>query len=99
MIFMKRIVIKNRFRFTLFLLVMFMLISLWSYSFFNIGRVYSKSEIEYVSYIVDNGETLWDIAEKNNPDDKDIRKVVYEIQKYNNIGSSLSVGQEIKIPL
>lgn len=96
---MKKIVIVNKFRFIMFLLAVFMLISIFAYSFLNIGKVYSKAEIEYTTYIVDNGETLWDIAAKNNPDNKDIRKVIYEIQKYNNIGNTLSVGQEIKIPL
>jgi len=96
---MRRIVIKNKFRFILFLLVLFMIFSAINYSFLNIGRVYSKSNIEYTTYIVDNGETLWDIAKKNNPQKKDIRKVIYEIQKYNNISSTLSIGQEIKIPV
>ena len=96
---MGRIRIKNKLRFITFLLVMFTLLSALCVSVFNIGKVYSKSEIEYSVYVVDNGETLWDIANKNNPENKDIRKVVYEIQKYNNIGNVVNVGQEIKIPL
>ena len=96
---MKKIVIKNKLRFTTFLLVVFMLLSAVICTTFDLGKVYSKESIEYLVYEVDNGETLWEIASKNNPENKDLRKLVYEIQELNNIGSVLSVGQEIKIPV
>ena len=96
---MKKIVIKNKLRFTTFLLVVFMLMSAVICSTFNLGKVYSKERIDYIVYVVDSGETLWEIANKNNPENKDLRKLVYEIQKLNNIGSVLSIGQEVKIPV
>ncbi len=89
----------NRVRFSIFLFTLFMLLSLCSYSVFNGGTVYSKDTVEYNVYTVAPGETMWDIAEKNNPDNEDLRKVIYEIQEYNGIGNDLSVGQEIKIPV
>lgn len=89
----------NRVRFSIFLFVVFMALSLCSYSIFNGGTVYSKDTVEYTVHVVAPGETMWDIASANNPDGEDIRKVVYEIKNYNGIGNNLSVGQEIKIPV
>lgn len=59
-----------------------------------------KEEIKWVeeTYIIGQGETLWDIAEKYN-ENTDIRSYIYKIKELNpnlNTGN-LQVGQEIKI--
>lgn len=65
----------------------------------------SYKEIEYTSLYVDYGDTLWKIAEKQQNTnayykDKDIRDIVYDIKKTNNLTSSdIYVAQELKIPI
>ena len=54
--------------------------------------------VEYTTYYVSKGETLWSIAEQQNFDNMDIREIVYMIRKDNNgIDGNLSIGQEIKL--
>ncbi|MBE7029224.1 MAG: LysM peptidoglycan-binding domain-containing protein [Clostridia bacterium] len=95
---MKKIVIKNKFRFIVFLLVMFTLVSLLCVSVFNLGKVYSKTTNEYITYYVASGDTLWEIAQEYNVKNVDTRKFINEIKTVNNIGSNLYIGQEIIIP-
>lgn len=56
------------------------------------------AEISKVHY-VEEGETLWDIAAEISGDEQDIRKVIYDIAKLNNIApdADLKVGQKIVI--
>lgn len=56
------------------------------------------AEISKIHY-VEEGETLWDIAAGMSNDDQDIRKVIYDIAKLNNIApdADLKVGQKIVI--
>jgi LysM repeat protein len=54
---------------------------------------------DYITVTVEKGDTLWGIVKNNCKGYKDIRKVVYDIKKINNIKSaSISPGQKIKIP-
>lgn len=59
-------------------------------------------EYTYKNYTVSSGERLWDIAEEELESNtyyegEDIRQIVYEIQKDNNISSKIYEGQTIKI--
>ena len=71
---------------------------------FSIKSSYSKVEVNYKSEYASQGDTLWSIAEresKNNKyyQDKDIRYIIYDLKKLNNLQSSdLVVGQKIIIP-
>lgn len=96
---MKKIVIKNKFRFICFLLVVFTLLSILLVSVSNYGKVYSKSYDRFITYYVKSGDTLWEIADSNNINNKDLRKLIYEIRELNDIDSNLFIGQEIIIPL
>lgn len=64
----------------------------------------SFKEKEYISIYVDYGDTLWKIAEKQQKINdyyrkKDIRDIVYDIKKENNLTSiDIYVAQELKIP-
>ncbi len=72
--------------------------------FFSINKSYSKVEVNYKTEYASSGDTLWSIAERESRNnkyyqDKDIRYIIYDLKQLNNISeSSLSVGQEIKIP-
>ena len=68
------------------------------------NKSYSKGEIKEKIVYVSSGDTLWNIAsqEQENNDyysEKDLREIVYEIRKLNNLSntSTLSVGQKLKI--
>lgn len=67
-------------------------------------NTYSKTEISYKENYILDGDTLWSIAEEQaNTNEyyknKDIREVIYEIKKINNIKSeNLRIGQKIVIP-
>ena len=63
---------------------------------------FSKGEIKRKTFSVSSGDTLWSIAsfERLNNDyykNKDIREIISEIQKLNNIenSSNLIVGQKL----
>ena len=67
-------------------------------------NTYSKVETKYKEEYIYAGDTLWSIAKEeleNNKyfEGKDIRYVVDELKKVNNLSSSnLSEGDKIKIP-
>ena len=70
----------------------------------GINKTYSKTQISYKEDYIIKGDTLWSIA-KNEIDtnkyykNKDIRKVMYEIKKINNLSNeNLTIGQKIMIP-
>ena len=68
------------------------------------NKSFSNGEIKEKEIYVSGGDTLWSIAseEKSNNlyyENKDIRDIIYEIKKINNIenNSTLEVGQKIII--
>lgn len=57
------------------------------------------TELKYQTIQVQTGDSLWNIASQYTPRGKDVRATVDKIKDFNNMEiSSLSVGQEIKIP-
>lgn len=61
------------------------------------GDISLNYDGEYTTYTVSKGERLWDIA-KEFSTDKDVREVIYIIEKDNNLDSAnLHIGQELKI--
>lgn len=95
-----RLVIVNKRRFiTSFSFILVILIILVSsiYSVFN--KVEGFENIEYFEVYVDYGDTVWDIAKKYSPKNKDIRKTIFEISQINNINNyDIYPGMIIKVP-
>jgi len=61
-------------------------------------RVSAANQDDFITIIVKDGDTLWNIAQKHTTG-KDIRKAIYEIEKLNNIKKSIIyTGQQLKIP-
>ncbi len=98
-------IILNRYRvtdinkFKRFMFLTILLISMISFTSILTLNAYSKDipQFDYVS--VQQGDTLWSIA-SDYADNKDIREVIYEISKINNIhNNSIHPGDIIKIPL
>ena len=95
-----RIVNKKKFIRMVILIIGIITISLIGFS--NIS--FSKGEIKTKTIYVSTGDTLWTIAteeQENNSyyEDKDIRDIIYEIKKLNNLNnnSNLIAGQKLVI--
>ena len=55
-------------------------------------------EAETIEYTITSGETLWSIAKKYTPNNKDIRQTIYEIEELNNLdNATIYAGQTIQI--
>ncbi len=91
-----RIVNKTRLAISLTLIAIFALSCVF-------GTVMGKenvSEKTYVEYTVTYGDTLWDIAQRHNYSNTDVREVMYNIEMVNALdGSFLEQGRTILIPV
>jgi len=59
----------------------------------------SMDAIKYTTVEVKYGDTLWNLARKYGNTNKDVREVIYEICKLNNVSAeTLQAGQFITIP-
>lgn len=93
--------IVNRRKFIRSIVLMFLLII--GISFIISNKSFSHTESKYKTIYVSNGDTLWSIAKEeqnsnNYYKDKNIRNIVDEIKKLNNMTSSdLKINQELKI--
>lgn len=58
-----------------------------------------KKEVvkEVQDYTVQSGETLWSIGTEYRPTNMSIQEYIYNLQKYNNIGSIIYPDQVLKI--
>ncbi len=97
----KRYVIVDSRRFFLFITVVFILTAL----IFNLIFTYSKAHSsiqsqDFKEYYVHKGDNLWNISLSHMPKDYDVRKMVYDIKKFNEMEDSFIVaGDIIKIPI
>ncbi|KRQ86024.1 Cell division suppressor protein YneA [Caloramator mitchellensis] len=55
-----------------------------------------EKNLKYETYVVQAGDTLWNIAKKYT--DKDPRRLIHEIREHNNITPLIYEGQVIEIP-
>ena len=59
-----------------------------------------RMEAQTFKVVVKKGDSVWKIAGENNPNNADIRRLVYEIIDMNNIeDGKIFAGQELVIPL
>lgn len=99
MIILNRYRVTNINKFKRFMFLTILLISMISFTSILTFNAYSKDipQFDYVS--VQQGDTLWSIA-SDYAGDKDIREVIYQISKLNNIHNNpIHPGDIIKIPL
>ncbi len=95
----KRYRIKNKFRFITFLTVFMLVTAFGTSALFGLGTVAGSDVQHFITVQVQDGDTLWDLANKYGPKNVDCRKVIYEIQKINNVSAdTLQAGQYISIP-
>ncbi|WP_427338722.1 cell division suppressor protein YneA [Caloranaerobacter sp. DY30410] len=92
--------IVNKTRFITFLVISITLILIFISALFRIGKVYSVTYTQYINVEVKAGDTLWDIARKNNSNKEDIRKLVYKIMELNDLDTAkIKPGDIIKVPI
>lgn len=97
---MRKYRVKSKFRFTLFLVITILVFGTVFSTLLGTGTANSVSFDQFKPVKVESGETLWTIAKANNPHNKDIRSVIYEIKELNNLKSGeITVGQKILIPV
>ena len=61
---------------------------------------FGENNSNFIRHEIENGESLWSIASQYHNQNVDLRKVIYEIKKINNINSSvITPGKELIIPL
>ncbi|MCI8636797.1 MAG: LysM peptidoglycan-binding domain-containing protein [Clostridia bacterium] len=96
-----KITIVNK---TKFIRSVIILVALIFLILLGMTNTYSKTEVAYKENYILDGDTLWSVAEEQTNTNeyyknKDIREVVYEIKKINNIeDGKLEIGQKIVIP-
>ena len=84
---MKKYRIKNRVRFTAFMAA-FVLITIVSVSsMLGFNEATGMDVPQYTTVSVQSGDTLWELARRYGPADADVRMVVYQIGKINNINA------------
>ncbi len=95
----KKYRIRSKFRFTLFVTVAFLIIISISGALTGNDRAESLTKPVYSQIVIESGDTLWDLAQEFGPAGKDVREVVYEICRINDISAdSIYPGQTILIP-
>lgn len=57
----------------------------------------SGNDYCYDTYIVQPGDTIWDIATKNCPKNMDIREWIFKVREINRVDCLIHPGQEMKI--
>ncbi len=95
----KKIYIKNKIRFSIFLIIISLFIMTIINSFFlHKVKGYESSNFKVIT--IDAGETLWDIVSEYSSGKYDIREEIYHIKKMNHLETSyLYPGQELIVPI
>lgn len=96
----RRYRVANRFRFTVFVALMIILITTVANFALGLNTADSLTYVEYMDLEVVSGDTLWSIAETYMSDSDDIRVAVYELCKINDISADqLQAGMTIQVPV
>ena len=96
----RRYRVTNRFRFTVFVTIMIILITTLVNFALGLNTAESLTYVEYMDLEIMSGDTLWSIAETYMSDSDDIRVAVYELCKINDISADqLQAGMTIQVPV
>lgn len=96
---MKKFRIVNKTRFFLSSFLIFIFIILLFNFLIQFNQVNAASQIETIEVRVNKGDTVWEIAKKFKSENEDTRKMVYLINKINDLeGRYLQVDETIKVP-
>ena len=95
-----KVMVLNKFRFTLFVVLSIIILTFIANLLLGLNNAEGSTVIDYETVVIESGDTLWDIASKYSPNNKDIREYIYEICELNEISAStLIAGMKIMIPI
>jgi len=88
-------------RFFLFVLISIMIIVFAGYSVIGASDAEASAVRTYAQVVIQDGDNLWSIVERYNPDANiDIRDVIYEIYEINDIDADdIMPGDTIFVPI
>ncbi len=87
---------KNNYILRLLIITFLILFIITTYVY----KISGNKMIEYREITVEDGDSLWNIALKHSDGSNDLREIVYEIKKFNNLKDVvLQPGQKLKIPV
>ena len=97
---MKKVRVANKKRFVFFISVVLMIILLIGSFTMSAFSSEGLNQDNFENIRVEQGDTLWSIAKLYAGNHTDVREVIYNIQKENDLISSvIHPGQELKIPI
>lgn len=92
--------VANRFRFTVFVVLVIILLTTAVNFALGFGTADSLTKVEYMDIEVVSGDTLWSIAETYMTDVPDVRQAVHQLCKINGISAGeLYSGMTIQVPV
>ena len=96
---MRHYKVVNRKRFICFLISLIMALCFIVLGSVNISSAKEKKDLRYTKVVIEEGDTLWELAKLYGDGSKDIREIIYEICSINDIkASDLIPGMTILIP-
>ena len=91
--------VVNPVRFFIFILISVMIMVFAAYGIFRIGSAEATGTDSYAEVVIDENDTLWDLASHYNPDGN-IRDIVHEIYDVNGISADdIQPGMKILVPI
>lgn len=92
--------IKSQFRFTVFVFMCIISIVALTNTVLGLNDAAGMTKDVYAQVEIRHGDTIWDIASDYQDPETDIRKVVYEICKINEIqADELQPGMILQVPI
>ncbi len=80
------------------IITLFILMGVVSFSVITGAAEKKDADMNYFFYTVESDDTIWSIACEHTPENKDVRKTVYEILNLNNIETNeLKAGMRLAI--
>ena len=93
--------VVNPVRFFIFVLICIMIMVFAGYTLIGAGSADAATVNTYAQVVIHEGDNLWDIVEKYNPDvHKSYHEIIYEIEETNDIDvNNLQPGDMVFIPV
>lgn len=97
----RHLVIVNPVRFFIFILLSIMILVFAGYSIVGAGSADAATVNTYAQVVIHEGDTLWDIVEKYNPDvNKSYQEIIHDISETNDIDvNNIQPGDMIFVPV
>ena len=97
---MKSYRITNSFRFTVFVVLIIIMITTLLNFALGFNTADSLTKVDYRTVQVSSGDTLWSLAQHYMPETADVREAVYQLCEINQISAdTLYAGMTIQIPI